>query len=389
MKILLERKSNYRVIRRVHKYLYTDIADIFFEYDHSLDPDEIQELDGEMKANGLSIKKILEIDNASDMLSNFQLFYYNTGRFPLSNKLIIVPDGDVPDGEEKINMKNLYEMFQHTKSHGLVSLQFLEVFCLIFDNKEIKRTKNARTELYKNLSYTTLSGAQNFEFNAISELVGRMSSLIKGSTLLKRDKRELEDAQKAKEIIDKTKFVDKRDPFEQELINNFFKELEHKKTQYPYVEPQVQDPQTIETETQAVNDEFAQLKQEFDKVNDAATEQKIQTGAINLIDGILNENNLFRNVNTDDIWIEDNLFDNNDRQNVKNVSKEIIHRVIPVNDIIYFDDDVPTANDTDIIPFNHNIPIQIDNDFPTETVATKDDIHIPSDNRKAIDVPKK
>ena len=225
-----------------------------------------------MKANGLGIKTILEIDNASNMLSNFQLFYYNTGRFPLSNKLIIVPDGDVPDGEEKINMKNLYEVFQHTKSHGLVSLQFLEVFCLIFDNKEIKRTKNARTELYKNLSYTTLSGAQNFEFNAISELVGRMSSLIKGSTLLKRDKRELEDAQKAKEIIDKTKFVDKRDPFEQELINNFFKELEHKKTQYPYVEPQVQDPQTIETETQAVNDEFSQLKQEFYKVNDAATE---------------------------------------------------------------------------------------------------------------------
>ena len=225
-----------------------------------------------MKANGLGIKTILEIDNASNMLSNFQLFYYNTGRFPLSNKLIIVPDGDVPDGEEKINMKNLYEVFQHTKSHGLVSLQFLEVFCLIFDNKEIKRTKNAQTELYKNLSYTTLSGAENFEFNAISELVGRMSSLIKGSTLLKSDKRELEDAQKAKEIIDKTKFVDKRDPFEQELINNFFKELEHKKTQYPYVEPQVQDLQTIETETQAVNDEFAQLKQEFYKVNDAATE---------------------------------------------------------------------------------------------------------------------
>ena len=41
MKILLERKSNYRVIRRVQKYLYSDITDIFFEYDHSLDPDEI------------------------------------------------------------------------------------------------------------------------------------------------------------------------------------------------------------------------------------------------------------------------------------------------------------------------------------------------------------
>ena len=61
--------------------------------------------------------------------------------------------------------------------------------------------------------------------------------------------------------------------------------------------------------------------QEFNKVNNAATEQKIQTDAINLIDDILNENNPFRNVNSEDIWIEENLFDDSDRQNVNNVSK--------------------------------------------------------------------
>ena len=38
-------ESNYRVIRRVYQRLYSDIADIFFECVHSLDPDEIQELD--------------------------------------------------------------------------------------------------------------------------------------------------------------------------------------------------------------------------------------------------------------------------------------------------------------------------------------------------------
>ena len=209
-----------------------------------------------------------------ELLSNFQLFYYNTGRFPLSNELLIVPDGDVPDGEEKINMKNLYEMFQHTKFYGLVSLQFLAVLCLVFNDKEIKRIKNTLTELYKNLSYTTLIVARNFEFDAISELVGRISFLIKGSTLLNRDKREFEDAQKAKEIIDKTMFVEKPDHFEQEFIDDIFKELEHKKIEHPYVELQVQDAQTIESETQAVNDEFSQLKQEFDKVNNAAKVQK-------------------------------------------------------------------------------------------------------------------
>ena len=48
---------------------------------------------------------------------------------------------------------------------------------------------------------------------------------------------------------------------------------QNKKTEHPYVEPQVQDAQTIETETHAVNDEFSQIKQEFDTVNDVATEQ--------------------------------------------------------------------------------------------------------------------
>ena len=45
-------ESNYRVIRRVYQHLYSDIADIFFEYIHSLDLDEIQELDDDIKTNG-------------------------------------------------------------------------------------------------------------------------------------------------------------------------------------------------------------------------------------------------------------------------------------------------------------------------------------------------
>ena len=105
-----------------------------------MDPDEIQELDEEIKANRWGIKNILEIDNALELLSNFQLFYYNTGRFPLSNELLIVPDGDVSDREEKINMK-IHKMFQHTKYHGLVFLQFLGVFCMALEDKEIKKNK--------------------------------------------------------------------------------------------------------------------------------------------------------------------------------------------------------------------------------------------------------
>ena len=42
---------------------------------------------------------------------------------------------------------------------------------------------------------------------------------------------------------------------------------------------------------QDTNSEFSKLKQEFDKVNNAATEQKSRADAINLTDDILDEDN--------------------------------------------------------------------------------------------------
>ena len=50
------------------------------------------------------------------------MFYYFNGRLPLTSSLLIVPDGEVPEGTEKVNLKLLYEMFKDTQSHGLVSI---------------------------------------------------------------------------------------------------------------------------------------------------------------------------------------------------------------------------------------------------------------------------
>ena len=43
----------------------------------------------------------------------------------LHHSLIIVPDVEVLEGMEKINLKKLYSIFRDTKSHGVVSLHFL------------------------------------------------------------------------------------------------------------------------------------------------------------------------------------------------------------------------------------------------------------------------
>ena len=106
-----------------------------------------------------------------ELLSTLKLFYHDNGRLPLTNGLLIVPDSEVPEGEEKTNFKNLYEMFQYTKSHGLVSMQFLGVLGIFFVG--VKEAKTAITESYKNILYATLSGTSNFNFDAISDFISR------------------------------------------------------------------------------------------------------------------------------------------------------------------------------------------------------------------------
>ena len=293
-------------------------------------------------------------------MSTFQLFYHNNGRLPLTNRLLIVPDGEVPEGEEKINLKNLYEMFTYTKWYGLVSLQFLGVLGIFFV-AGTRESKNAITELHKNLSYATLSGANDFNFDAISDLMTSLSFSIKKITLPNRDRREIEDAKNAKEIIDTTTFVPLPDPFEQEIADDKFEELEHKKLKHPYVEPQNKDAQTIETETQTIDNEFSKLIMQWLNKNEMT-----QDDAINLIDDILDEDNPFKNIDTENIWIEDGLFDKDDGQDIKDISKEITDVNEPFVDII--EDDFKS---------------------PIETITIDDDIDIPSDDGIAIDAPKK
>ena len=55
---------------------------------------------------------------------------------------------------------------------------------------DISVPKNAITELYKNLSYETLSSARNLEFSAVSDLILEISFQIKRSTLLNRKRKE-------------------------------------------------------------------------------------------------------------------------------------------------------------------------------------------------------
>ena len=167
------------------------------------------------------------------------MFYYFNRRLPLTNGLLIFPDGETPEGTEKINLKLLYEMIKDAKSHRLVSIQFLCALGIFFE-LHISIPKYAITELYKNLSYETLSGERGLEFEAISDLVGEMSFKIKSSTLLnikgkaEQDKESSIDIKKSHDFFEEPTESEK---FKEELKEDLFKYLEHKKIEEPHVEP--------------------------------------------------------------------------------------------------------------------------------------------------------
>ena len=142
-------ESNYRVARRVYQQLFLDIAELFHEYIESIDFYEQQDIEEDMKTNGWgTVENIRTIKDFVRLLNLFQDFYTATRRLPTFNGLLVVPDSDAQP-EEKINLKQLYDMFKNTNSHGIVSLPFLGLFFDYFHDEN-------RTELYKNLSYMTL-----------------------------------------------------------------------------------------------------------------------------------------------------------------------------------------------------------------------------------------
>ena len=213
---------------------------------------------------------------------------------------------------------------------------------------------------------------------------------------MNRKRQDIEDMEQVIEINDKTLFVPKpTDPF-QELVDDLFKEKDHKKTAHSYVGPPVQTAPEIEAETQAVNNECNRLKQKFDNLNDAATEQKKQNDDIDLVDDILDEDNPFKNIGTEDIWIEDDLFDDEDNQTVKGISKDIIDTTNDViNDTIQTDFSTVTTEEPTfptITTLEDDFPTIIDDcDDSIQTIIIDDVIQILNEDGVATDtgVPKK
>ena len=291
-------------------------------------------------------------------------------------------------------MKSLYQIIKHANSHGLVSLPFLGLIQYYLEKNDFSLIKNAPTEIDSNLSYITLSGAREFNFNAVSDLTARLSILLKQATLQNVRETENSHARNAYNINKGRLFVPKiEDPLDTviEILDDT--NVEHKKM-CPYVPPQVQTADEVETETALVDEEFTDLRTKYDEINDVATEQKKQHKITNLVDDIIDKSNPFQNLGTEDIWIEDDLFDKNDNKETIEISKDIL-KDVNKNDP-FLDFSVPTEqiisdifDDADLTDDEVTIENVTDDETVSEKViiASDDDLNTDEDTEEISAVP--
>ena len=235
-------------------------------------------------------------------------------------------------------------MFKNKPSHGLVLPQFLCALGIFF-GIDLNITEMAITALYRNLWYGTLSGATDFSFDSVSNLTSGINFKIKELTLSNRNRKEKEDEISLGKINEDTTFVELPDQFEEDLIDYLFKDLEHKKTEHPYVEPQIQDAAKIETETKNANDEFFVFNKGLMSLMMQQQNKKNKLKLLLYLTILLMKTILLTiNIKTDDIYIEDDLFDNNDSQDIKNISGDVI-KTIDLSDNIENPSDNGLATD--------------------------------------------
>ena len=352
-------ERNYRIGRRVYQQLYLDVAELFAQFIRSLSSSELQDFDEDISANGWGIKKISEVSDAQELIKIFQDFYSLTGRLLLSNSLLVVPDGDAPP-EEKLNMRQLYDLFKNTNSHVLVSLPFLGLIQYYLEENDHSLIKNATSELYFNLSYTTLSGTRNFRFDDVSELTARLSILLKHATLWNKHLREIENETLAKKINDERSFEVKiEDPLDEVVEIIDVPDTEHKKSMFPFVEPTVETADEIETNQQIIDDDFIDLQTKFDQVNELSLNNNNKKKKIEeTIESVVDDTNPFSTF--DNFWWEDEMFSQKDSVPTVEASKNILEGINEISD---------------------NIPRNlrpVDTRTEQETI---EDQHIPIDNR--------
>ena len=207
------------------------------------------------------------------------------------------------------------------------------------------------TELYKNLSFRTVSGGQQIEFEKVSDLTAHINFKMKHSILSNLDDQDLAAEKNNEDVKNTNEFFNKpsdQDNFEEWIIEDITNNepYKHQKIEDPYVEPTVKDAVTIENETNKGIDDFLKVASEFNKLDAAATRQKKVYYYDKLFEDVQEIDNSRQKIDnapkTEDIFVDDELFSDSNKKDVKTLV-DVKNAETNVDDIFFDDEPIDTA----------------------------------------------
>ena len=175
--------QNITICKQFYEHTYNEIAQYFSDMIRQLPPNELDEIDRDLILT-LSRPRPYFIDlksNVNDLgiLNTFCEFFHRYGRFPGSQKMIIIPKPAIPEfikTDEVISPTQLFEKFKASDARGLVSPQALAALALFSVDDIITTTEAASetlTEFLHNMSYQALKNGNDdilLEFDWLTEL---------------------------------------------------------------------------------------------------------------------------------------------------------------------------------------------------------------------------
>ena len=149
IKIIENSVENLTICKSLYTNLYNQITSNLSDALRNLQPNELDEIDKDLRLNYFFIDFDNE-NNQDEIMSAYSYFYHAFGCFPGKLDLILIPKPDTPafiKTDEIISPNQLYEKFRSTDAKGLVSVQVLAALNMHLGG-DIKLSRKTMTEFY-------------------------------------------------------------------------------------------------------------------------------------------------------------------------------------------------------------------------------------------------
>ena len=155
--MLIDTAENITIAEKTYQSLYKYLEQNLYLTVENLSSEEFAEIKDDFNRENFWAKHVVH------ELDCWIAFFFSKGRFPGSQKLIMLPQADIPDfikTETPLSPIDLYKKFKATDAKALASIQVIAALNIhLGGDRNI--SKKALTEFLRNLTFQALSKVLN------------------------------------------------------------------------------------------------------------------------------------------------------------------------------------------------------------------------------------